>query len=401
MSEDVEAAYAELPEVIDFNFHVRPILSDRCFQCHGPDANARKADLRLDIEQSALSTIPQKEIFPIVPGQPQESAVINRILSHNLDYIMPPPESKLQLTAEEKATLIKWVEQGAQWKKHWAFIPPEKAELPDINNQVKARNEIDYFVLDKLENLELEPSPEADKETLIRRLSFDLTGLPPTLEEIKDFKNDQSDKAYEKVVDRIFASPKYGERWTWEWLDVARYADTNGFQADPTRTMWPWRDWVINAFNKNMPYDEFTVKQIAGDLLPNAKREDVLATGFNRNNTYNGEGGRIPEETRVENVFDRVETVGTTWLGLTLNCSRCHDHKFDAISQKEYYQLYDYFNQTSEPGNVYGSGRVRPVVDMSPLEQLQQAEELKAFIDKVGGKVENFETVKFCGGKIK
>ncbi|MFT7036103.1 MAG: hypothetical protein ACJA2S_004631 [Cyclobacteriaceae bacterium] len=397
MSEDVEAAYAELPEVIDFNFHVRPILSDRCFQCHGPDANARKADLRLDIEQSALSTIPQKDIFLIVPGQPQESAVIDRILSNNLDYIMPPPESKLELTAEEKATLIKWVKQGAQWKKHWAFIVPEKIELPDITSATKARNEIDYFVLNKLEKLGLEPSKEANKETLIRRLSFDLTGLPPTLDEIKDFKNDQSDKAYEKVVDRIFASPKYGERWTWEWLDVARYADTNGFQADPTRTMWPWRDWVINAFNKNMPYDEFTVKQIAGDLLPNAKREDVLATGFNRNNTYNGEGGRIPEETRVENVFDRVETVGTTWLGLTLNCSRCHDHKFDAISQKEYYQLYDYFNQTSEPGNVYGSGRVRPVVDMSPLEQLQQAEELKAFIDKVGSKVENFETVKFPG----
>lgn len=395
--EDVETAYGKLPEVIDFNLHVRPILSDRCFHCHGPDEKARKADLRLDLEKSIFSSIPQKNIFPIVPGEPDQSSVIRRILSHDQDFMMPPPESKLELTAEEKAILIKWVEQGANWKNHWAFIPPEKKELPDIKNKLKARNEIDYFVLKKLEKLGLEPSQEANRETLIRRLSFDLTGLPPTLKEINDFKNDQSEKAYEKVVDRLFASPKYGERWAWEWLDVARYADTNGFQADPTRTMWPWRDWVINAFNNNMPYDQFTVKQIAGDLLPNAKREDILATGFNRNNTYNGEGGRIPEETRVENVFDRVETVGTAWLGLTLNCSRCHDHKFDAISQKEYYQLYDYFNQTSEPGNVYGSGRVRPVLDMSPLDQLQQAEELKTFITQIESKVKNVETEKFPG----
>ena len=395
--EDVETAYGKLPEVIDFNFHVRPILSDRCFHCHGPDEKARKADLRLDLEKNIFSTIPQKNIFPIVPAKPDQSSVIRRILSHEQDFIMPPPESKLELTAEEKAILIKWVEQGANWKNHWAFIPPEKKELPDIKNKLKARNEIDYFVLNKLEKLGLEPSQEANRETLIRRLSFDLTGLPPTLKEINDFKNNQSEKAYEKVVDRLIASPKYGERWKWEWLDVARYADTNGFQADPTRTMWPWRDWVINAFNNNMPYDQFTVKQIAGDLLPNAKREDILATGFNRNNTYNGEGGRIPEETRVENVFDRVETVGTAWLGLTLNCSRCHDHKFDAISQKEYYQLYDYFNQTSEPGNVYGSGRVRPVLDMSPLDQLQQAEELKTFITQIGSKVKNVETEKFPG----
>lgn len=395
MPEEVGVAYSELPEVIDFNFHVRPILSDRCFHCHGPDENARKADLRLDIEKSVFSPIPQKDIFPIVPGKPDQSSVIGRILSHDQDFIMPPPESKLTLTAEEKATLIKWVEQGASWKKHWAFITPKKTELPDIKNKAKARNEIDYFVLNKLEKLGLEPSQEANRETLIRRLSFDLTGLPPTLEEIDNFKSDPSENAYEKVVDRLFKSPKYGERWTWEWLDVARYADTNGFQADPTRTMWPWRDWVINAFNTNMPYNEFTIKQIAGDLFQNAKREDILGTGFNRNNTYNGEGGRIPEETRVENVFDRVETMGTTWLGLTLNCSRCHDHKFDAISQKEYYQLYDYFNQTSEPGNVYGSGRVRPVLDMSPIEDVNKAEELKAYITNIGEEVGKFEEVKF------
>jgi hypothetical protein len=395
MPKDVELAYRELPEKIDFNFHVRPILSDRCFHCHGPDEKARKANLRLDIKDNVFSVIPQKDIFPIVSSNPQESAVIERILSHDPEYAMPPLESKLVLTAEEKATLIKWVEQGANWKNHWAFIPPEKSELPEIKNKSKALNEIDYFVLKKLEDLEIEPSPEADKETLIRRLSFDLTGLPPTIEEVTNFKNDNSANAYEHLVNRLLASPKYGERWTWEWLDVARYADTNGFQADPTRTMWPWRDWVIDAFNNNMPYDEFTIKQLAGDLLPNAKREDILATGFNRNHTYNGEGGRIAEETRVENVFDRVETVGTTWMGLTLNCSRCHDHKFDAITQKEYYQLYDYFNQTSEVGNVYGSGRIKPVVDMSPIEETKKAEELKAFLAKIGDSVEKFEETKF------
>jgi len=392
--DEVETAYNRLPDEIDFNFHVRPILSDRCYKCHGPDEKARKADLRLDLEENVFSKIKDKETFPIIPGKPWQSAVIERVLSHDPDFAMPPPESKLALTDEERATLVKWIEQGAKWKEHWAFIPPEKAELPKVKNESWTRNEIDYFVLNKLESLGFDPSQEANKETLIRRLSFDLTGLPPTPEEVDNFKIDNSKNAYEKLVDRLLASPKYGERWTWEWLDVARYSDTNGFQGDPTRNMWPWRDWVIKAFNDNMPYDEFTIKQLAGDLLSNATKGDILATAFNRNHTYNGEGGRIPEETRVENVFDRVETVGTVWMGLTLNCTRCHDHKFDAIKQKEYYQLFDYFNQISEEGNVF-NGRVAPVLDVSPMEDAQRADELKEFLIEISGKVDEFETVKF------
>lgn len=353
-----------IPEVIDFNFHVRPILSDRCFACHGPDENSRKADLRLD-QKNGIFTKTKEGIIPVVVGHPDSSAVIERILSSDPEMMMPPPESNLKLSEYEKNILIRWVEQGAKWEKHWAYIPPEKVKIPELKELSWGENEIDYFVSEKLNNLNLKPSPMAAPKTLLRRVSLDLTGLPPDPIEIDSFINTYPNNYYEIWVDKLLDSPNFGERWAWEWLDVARYADTNGFQADPTRTMWPWRDWVIEAFNSNMPYDEFTIKQIAGDLLPEASINDILATGFNRNHTYNGEGGRIPEETRVENVFDRVETVGTTWLGLTFNCARCHDHKYDALSQREYYQMYDYFNQTSEPGNVYGSGQVRPVLDVS------------------------------------
>jgi hypothetical protein len=319
---------------------------------------------------------------------------VNKILDDDPEVTMPPPESKLFLAAEEKAILIRWIEQGAEWKKHWAFIAPEKTTLPAVNQSDWPKNEIDYYVLHKMESLGLKPSPEADKRTLIRRLSFDLTGLPPTLPEIKQFEQDQSNDAYEKLVDRLLASPKYGERWCWEWLDVSRYADTNGFQGDPIRNMWPWRDWVIKAFNDNMPYDQFTVEQLAGDLLPDASTNNILATAFNRNHMYNGEGGRIPEETRVENVFDRVETLGATWLGLTLNCSRCHDHKFDAISQKEYYQLFDYFNQTSEEGIGY-NGRVKPILDLSETEKLEKVAELQFYVDSISNQVAHTELGKF------
>ncbi|TDI71492.1 MAG: DUF1549 domain-containing protein [Bacteroidetes bacterium] len=308
--------------------------------------------------------------------------------------MMPPPESKLSLTAPEKAILVKWVRQGAEWKKHWAFIPPIKALLPKVQNSDWPENEIDHFVLHRLEPMGLSPSDKAEKRVLIRRLSFDLTGLPPSLEEIQRFEEDQSANAYEQLVDRLLASPKYGERWCWEWLDVARYADTNGFQGDPTRNMWPWRDWVINAFNQNMPYDQFTVQQLAGDLFPNAATDHILATAFNRNHMYNGEGGRIPEETRVENVFDRLETMSTTWLGLTVGCSRCHDHKFDAISQKEYYQFYDYFNQTSEEGIGY-HGQVAPILDLSPPEKIEKVAKLQKYVDEISTKVADKELHKF------
>jgi len=382
---EVEVAYKELPENIDFNFHVRPILSDRCFNCHGPDENARKANLRLDVEDAVFSNIPEKETFAVVAGNPEKSELISRILHDDQELIMPPRESNLKLTAKEKAILIKWVEQGAEWKTHWAYTTPKKSELPKVENSSWPRNEIDYFVLDKLDSKGLGPSEMANKETLIRRLSFDLNGLPPTLEEIDDFKKDTSETAYEKLVNRLLASTRFGERWAWEWLDVARYADTNGYQGDFTRDMWPWRDWVIKAFNDNIPYDEFTIKQLAGDLLPNASRDDIMATAFNRNHPYNTEGGTIPEETRVVNVFDRVETTGTTWLGLTMNCARCHDHKYDAITQKEYYQFFDYFNQTSEEGGNWVSSEER-------REEMAQIEE---YVNQLVEKVERFETKKF------
>ncbi len=394
MPDDVAEAYRQLPLQVDFNFHIRPILSDRCYPCHGPDENARKGDLRLDQQTAAMARLNQSEQYAVVPGKPGHSVLVERILSQNQEHMMPPPESKLSLTAEEKALLIKWIEQGAEWKKHWAYIPPVKSVLPEVDQTSWPRNQIDFFVLAKLESLGLPPSEEADKRTLIRRLSFDLTGLPPTLTEIQEFLQDSSVNAYEKLVDRLMASPEYGERWCWEWLNVARYADTNGFQGDPVRNMWPWRDWVIDAFNHNMPYDQFTIQQLAGDLLPQATTNNVLATAFNRNHMYNGEGGRIPEETRVENVFDRVETMSTTWLGLTMNCSRCHDHKFDAISQKEYYQLYDYFNQTSEEGIGY-TGRVKPILDLSPPEKLQKVAELQDYVDKISTQVANKELEKF------
>ena len=392
--EDVEVAYDGLPEKIDFNFHVRPILSDRCYPCHGPDENSRQTELRLDDPDRVYARLADSEDFAVVPGKPHESMIIKRVLVEDPEIIMPPPESKLFLSSQEKAILIKWIEQGAEWKKHWAYIPPGKAPLPPVEDSDWPRNEIDYFVLSELEAMGLSPAPEADRNTLIRRLSMDLTGLPPTPEETDMFLKDQSEDAYEQLVDRLINSPKYGERWCWEWLDVARYADTNGFQGDPIRNMWPWRDWVIQAFNENMPYDQFSIEQLAGDLLPDATTENILATAFNRNHMYNGEGGRIPEETRVENVFDRVETLGATWMGLTLTCSRCHDHKFDAISQKEYYQLFDYFNQTSEEGIGY-TGRVKPVLDLSPPEKLQKVAALQQYVDSISEQVAQTEMIKF------
>lgn len=394
LPDEVAEATDNLPEVIDFNFHVRPILSDRCFHCHGFDENGRKANLRLDVREAATAVIAESGNTPIVPGNPHKSAVVERVLNQDPELVMPPKESKLELSAEEKAILIKWIEQGANWKEHWAYIVPAKAELPQVKNQTWPKNEIDFFVLKKLESLGLQPSEEAARETLIRRLSFDLTGLPPTPEAVEQYKQDQSTNAYEKLVDRLLSSRHFGERWAWEWLDVARYADTNGYQGDPTRIMWPWRDWVVKAFNDNMPFDEFTIKQIAGDLLPNASRTDILATAFNRNHPFNGEGGKIPEEVRVQNVFDRVETVGTAWMALTLNCSRCHDHKFDAISQREYYQLFDYFNQTSETGKG-SSGTIPPVVDVSPEEDLQKIAALKKYLIEIANEVDEVEIDKF------
>lgn len=344
---------------IRFSREVLPILADRCFHCHGPDAANREADLRLDARESAIED--RGGYAVIQPGDAEASELIKRIVSEDPDVRMPPPDShRKELSRHEVATLRQWIAEGARWGKHWSFEQPIRPAnpLPDVHP-------IDGFVRRRLSAEGLQWSPAADKRTLIRRASLDLTGLPATPQEIEDFLADDSPNAWERVVDRLLDSPHYGERMAWPWLDAARYADTAGYQGDPDRTMWPWRDWVIDAFNQNMPFDRFTIEQLAGDLLPNATPEQRLATGFNRNHMYNSEGGRIPEETRVENVFDRVETTGTVWLGLTMQCARCHDHKFDPTSNRDYFAFYDFFNQTSEAGKNDRGQAVPPAMEYS------------------------------------
>jgi hypothetical protein len=351
---------------VSFARDVLPILSDHCFACHGPDAKARKADLRLDVKDEAL----RKESPVIVPGKAGDSELVRRVSSADPDEQMPPPRFKKPLSPAEVDTLKRWIDQGAAWGNHWSLEKPIRPEPPrsrDRRGAAWVRNPIDAFVLARLEREGLKPSPEADKLTLIRRVTLDLTGLPPTPEEVEAFLKDSSPDAYEKVVDRLLASPRYGERMVWEWLDAARYADTNGYQGDPERTMWPWRDWAVKALNADMPFDQLTVWQLAGDLLPQATKEQKLATGFLRNHAINGEGGRIPEENRVEYVFDMTETVGTVWLGLTLTCCRCHDHKYDPIKQREYYGLFAFFNQTPVTGDG-GNPQTPPVVEVKTAE---------------------------------
>jgi hypothetical protein len=338
---------------IDFNFDIKPILSDRCFKCHGPDPNNRKADLRLDIESEAYASLKKNPGFhAIVPGKPGQSELVKRIYSTDPSVMMPPPESNLALTDNEKDLLKRWVEQGARYKKHWAFIAPVKAPLPEPEKKDWVRNEIDNFVLAKMQQKGLSPSAEADKERLLRRVCFDLTGLPPTVEMIDRFIADNSPEAYDKIVDQLLSSPAYGERWANYWLDVARYGDTHGYQDDLPRLMWPWRDWVIKAFNENMPYNKFVTWQLAGDLLPNASKEQKLASAFNRNHKISQEGGIIDEEYRVEYVADRTNTFGKAFLSLSVECSRCHDHKYDPVTQKDYYSLYAFFNNVKETGFV-------------------------------------------------
>jgi hypothetical protein len=340
---------------IDFNYDVKPILSDKCFACHGPDVKKRQAEFRLDTEEGAFKALKSDpHHFAIVRENPEESFLIKRIFSEDPLFHMPPVESNLVLTDHEKNILKKWIEQGAEYKKHWAFIPPVKPEVPDVASDW-AGNDIDKFIFAKLEQMDLEPSPEADKERLIRRVSFDLTGLPPTLEQVDAFLKDNSEDAYEKLVDELLASSAYGERWADYWLDVSRYGDSHGYQDDLPRVMWPWRDWVIHAFNENLPYDQFVTWQLAGDLLPQATREQILATGFNRNHKITQEGGAIPEEYRTEYVVDRTNTFGKAFLGISIECSRCHDHKYDPIAQKDFYSIYSFFNQANEKGLInYG-----------------------------------------------
>ena len=343
----------KIPDKVDFTFHVKPIISDRCFKCHGPDKNAIEAGLSLNTAEDAYKALgDKKDHFAIVPGDIERSELIKRIYSKDPNVLMPPPESNLELTDYEKKILTKWIEDGAEYKEHWAFIAPNKPTLPKVENSSWGANEIDTFILAKLSENGLSPSEPARKEKLLRRLSFDLTGLPPSIEELEQFKNDASPKAFEKMIDHYLGSKDYAEHMAAEWMDIARYADTHGYQDDFERIMWPWRDWVIHAFDKNMPYDRFVTYQLAGDLLPNATKEQILATGFNRNHKITYEGGVIPEEYRVEYVEDRTITFGTAFLGLTLECARCHDHKYDPISQQDHFELFSFFNNINEKGLI-------------------------------------------------
>ncbi len=342
----------DLPRTVSYNFHIRPILSDKCFKCHGPDANKREAHLRLDIADSAYAPLTEtKGAFAIIPGKPGESELYKRISSDDTSYMMPSPEGHLGvLTQYEIALLKKWIEQGAKYETHWAFIPPQKKPLPEIENKKWVKNEIDFFIENKLEEKGLTANEEADKERLLKRVSLDITGLPPSIEMMDKLLNDKSTRAYEKIVDELLNTPQYGEKMAVHWLDVARYADSYGYQDDNIRTQWPWRDWVIHAFNKNIPYDQFLTWQIAGDMLPEATKEQILATGFFRNHKYTEEGGVIPEEYRMEYLIDKTKTFGKGIQGITIECAQCHDHKYDPFKQKDYYSLLAFFNNTKEKG---------------------------------------------------
>ncbi len=352
---------------VDFSRDVRPILSDNCFACHGPDEASRQAGLRFDIEDGPKKARGDRPPV-IVPGDPEASLILKRVAPADPAMQMPPPYSdRKPLTEQEVATLRAWIEQGAKFQSLWSFNAPVKPTEPIVRNRAWVRNPIDTFILARLEKEGLSPAPEASRAQLLRRVSFDLTGLPPTLAELDAFLADTSPNAYEKTVDRLLASPRYGERMAVDWLDAARYADTHGYQTDPAKEMWPWRDWVINAFNSNMPYNRFTIEQLAGDLLPNATLDQKIATGFQRNPRINSETGAIAEEFEAETLVDRAATVGTVWMGLTVGCARCHDHKYDPITQRDFYSLAAYFNNVDEVGNggtADGRGNYKPFLKL-------------------------------------
>ncbi len=376
----VRAAKPEAP--VNYNRDIRPILSNNCFKCHGPDAKERQAGLRLDVRAEALKPT-ESGRKAIVPGNPSASVLVRRINSTKQDFVMPPPDSNKKLTPAEKELLARWIEQGAEYQSLWSLVPPTRPGLPRGTQADWPRNAIDYFILTRLEAEGLRPSPEADRTTLIRRLTLDLTGLPPTPAEVDAFVADPSPDAYEKVVDRLLASPQLGERLAVDWLDAARFADTHGYHIDSARDMSRWREWVIQAFNRNMPFDQFTVEQLAGDLLPGATVEQRVASGFNRNHMINFEGGAIPEEYHTAYIVDRVNTTTTVWLGLTVACAQCHDHKYDPITQKEYYELYAFFHNVPENGLDGQKGNAAPVLRSVTPEQQRQLDELASSIKQV------------------
>ena len=352
---------------VDYIRDIRPILSNNCFKCHGPDEEARKADLRLDTPEGALAD--RGGYRAINREEPAASELLLRVTSADDAERMPPPESGLKLSRDQIAILRKWIEQGAPIEQHWALRPIRRPSVPIVDSSWP-RNEIDAFILAKLKDQKIAPSPEATPYTLIRRVYLDVLGLPPTPAEVEAFIGDQSPDAYEKMVDRALASPHYGERWGRHWLDQARYADTNGYSVDAERSMWPYRDWVIQALNEDMPFDRFTIEQLAGDLLPNPSREQLIATGFHRNTLINEEGGTDAEQFRVEAVVDRVNTTGIVWLGLTIGCAQCHTHKFDPISQHEYYRMFAFFN------NCEDANSRPPTLNLATPEQQKKLDEL-------------------------
>lgn len=369
-------------ETVNFSRDVRPILSSKCFKCHGPDEDNREGGFRLDEKESAFGEADSGE-RPIVPGDTSASELIARIVTDDVDLLMPPADSTKELTDEEIATLQRWVEEGANWQEHWAFIPPELAEVPTVTSPDWPRNAIDHFILARLDEAGLAPSKPADKRTLIRRVTFDLTGLPPTLAEIDAFLADTDEGAYERLVDRLLDKTEYGEHMARFWLDAARYGDTHGLHLDNYREMWPYRDWVVQAFNSNLPYDQFTIEQLAGDLLPDATLDQQVASGFNRCHVTTNEGGSIEEEVYVRNVVDRVVTTGTVFMGMTLDCTRCHDHKYDPFTMKEFYSLFAFFNSIDGKPMDGNAAQHAPVVRVPTAEQKTQLAELDDKIDAV------------------
>ena len=364
---------------VDFKRDISAILSDNCYSCHGPDDKERKSKLRLDHREDALQPAKSGEIA-IVPGNPAKSELLRRITSTDEDEVMPPPKSKKKLTPRQVDLLTRWIVEGAKWTEHWAYVPPVQPVIPDVGNHRWPKNDIDRLVLAKLEHEKLKPSKEANKTHLIRRATYDVTGLPPTPQEIDAFLADKSAASYDKVVDRLLESPAYGENMARYWMDAARYADTHGFHIDSERSMWKWRDWVIDAFNKNMPFDQFTAEQLAGDLHPNPTTEQKIASGYIRSNMSSGEGGAITEEYQAKYTFDRTETTSTIWLGLTMTCARCHTHKYDPIQNSEYYGLYAFFNNLNESVMDGNKPNPDPFISLPSAEQTKRREELKTQI---------------------
>src|SRR5438876_5740479 len=365
---------------VDFNREIRPILSENCFKCHGPDDGARKSKLRFDLREAALKPAKSEKIA-IVPGAPDKSEMVAGITAGDDEDRMPPLKTGKKLSPAQIETLRRWIAQGAPYATHWAYVKPVRALLPQVRNKRWPQNPIDRFILAKIESSGLKPSPRADRYTLVRRVSLDLTGLPPAPEQVDAFVNDGQRDAYERLVDHLLNSPAYGERWARVWLDLARYADSAGYGSDPLRlNIWPWRDWVIRALNRNLPYDRFTIEQIAGDLLPRNPDSDdqdpIVATAFHRNTMTNTEGGTDDEEFRVAAIKDRANVTAQVWMGLTMGCAQCHSHKYDPITHREYYQFYAFFNQTEDNDQP----DERPTLPLPPKEQREKTEKLKAEI---------------------